>query len=160
VYPTSADLLTGIADALDRQVLPALTDKWAASTARSASQLLRHLALRVEGEPRLLQDEARELATVLTEARLLFDGPAGLADIRVALDKALNVPTAESDDLPCLRARHEVLSNAAETVIAARDRVRQVTGSSAIHDRIVDCLLRHLDRERALIEPFQSLPPI
>ncbi len=159
MYPTSADLLTGIADALDRQVLPAVTDKWAASTARSASQLLRHLALRVECESRMLQHEARELATVLTEARLLFGGP-DLVDIRVVLDKALSVPAAQADDLPCLRARHATLSSAAETVISARDRVRQVTGSSAIHDQIVDCLLRQLDRERALIEPFQSLPPI
>jgi hypothetical protein len=159
LYPTSADLLTGIADALDRQVLPAVTDKWAASTVRSASQLLRHLALRVECEPRLLQDAARDLATVLTEVRPLFGGP-DLADIRIALDKALNVPAAAADDLPCLRARHEALSSAAEAVIAARDRVREAAGSSAIHDQIVNCLLRQLDRQRALIEPFQSLPPI
>jgi hypothetical protein len=159
VKPTSADLLSGIADALDRQVLPAITDKWAASTVRSASQLLRHLAVRVEREPRLLREEAHDLAAVLTGARLLF-GHTELADICAALDRALIVPAAEADDMPGLRARHEALSSAAETVIAARDRVRQVTGSNAIHDQIVDCLLRQLDPQSALIEPFQSLPPI
>jgi hypothetical protein len=157
--PTSPELLSSIADALDQQVLPALADKWAASTARSASQLLRHLALRVETEPRLLRDEARELAAALTAVRSSC-GADELADIRAHLDQALALPAADADDLAGLRSRLATLSVAAEKVLAARDRLRLATGYGRAHAQLVDCLLRQLDAERALIEPFQSLPPI
>lgn len=159
MLPTSPELLSSIADALDQQVLPALTDKWAASTARSASQLLRHLALRVETEPRLLRDEASELAAALTAVRSSC-GADELADIRAQLDQALALPAADATDLSSLRSRLAALSVAAEKVLAARDRLRAATGSGRAHEQVVDCLLRQLDGERALIEPFQSLPPI
>jgi hypothetical protein len=157
--PTSPELLCSIADALDQQVLPALADKWAASTARSASQLLRHLALRVEAEPRLLRDEASELAVALTAVRSNC-GADALTDIRVQLDQALALPAADVDDLAGLRSRLAALSVAAEKVLAARDRLRVAIGSGRAHEQLVDCLLRQLDAERALIEPFQTLPPI
>ena len=67
--PTSPDLIAGVADALEWQVLPVVQDQWAASTLRSAMQLLRHLALRVEQEPRILVEEARDLRGVLQAAR-------------------------------------------------------------------------------------------
>ncbi|HLY57657.1 MAG TPA: hypothetical protein VKS60_18985 [Stellaceae bacterium] len=58
--PTSRELIERIAEALTDTVLPAVAhDKWAASTVRSATTLLNHLAERVEREvPVLLADNA------------------------------------------------------------------------------------------------------
>lgn len=157
--PTSPELIDAIVDALEKRVLPAVTDKWAASTVRSAMQLLRHLAVRVELEPRLVPELDAELATELERVR---DGlsDARLADLRNRVDAALALPEPAAGDVAARDARFEQRRAAAESVIAARDRVRECTGSSALHDSLVDCLLRQLDRERALIAPFQSTPPI
>jgi hypothetical protein len=157
--PTSTELLTSIAEALDSQVLPAIVDPWAASTTRSASQLLRHLALRVEVEPRLLLDEITGLSVMLQEVRRNFPSTV-LADVLESIDAALGLPDAGTDDLPGLRGKLTALSSAAEMVVAARDRIRELTGNLAIHELVVDCLLAQAERERALFEPFQSLPPI
>ena len=57
VRPTTRELVDGIANALERQVSPVVQDKWAASVLRSAVQLLRHVAVRVEDEARLLVED-------------------------------------------------------------------------------------------------------
>jgi hypothetical protein len=59
-----------------------------------------------------------------------------------------------------LDRRVEALLAAAESVIAARDVVRAATGSSAVHDALVEALSGQLARELPMIEPFQSTPPI
>ena len=64
--PTSVELLESIAQALEDQVLPLMQDKWGASTLRSAMQLLRHLALRVPFEARILAADNEDVRRVLT----------------------------------------------------------------------------------------------
>jgi hypothetical protein len=162
--PSSTELLQSVAEALERQVLPSVADKWAASTLRSAMQLLRHVALRIEREPALLRQQAADLAAALTRthAALSAAGPSapGLAALHNELARVLSEPMVAPDDLAMLDRRVEALLAAAESVIAARDVVRAATGSSAVHDALVEALSGQLARELPMIEPFQSTPPI
>ncbi len=162
--PSSAELLHSIAEALERQVLPGVTDKWAASTLRSAMQLLHHLALRIEHEPALLRQQRTELIAALTATHADLAAPAKqvpqLLALRGQLERALHGAAAPSDDVLTLERCVEELLAAAERVIAARDSLRAATGSSVISDTLVELLARQLARELPLIEPFQSKPPI
>jgi hypothetical protein len=145
-------------------VLPAVTDKWAASTLRSAMQLLNHLALRIDHEPALLQQQLVELIPALTATHADLAAAAQqvpqLRALRDQLERALHGATATPDNGVILERRVEALLAAAERVIAARDAVRAATGSSVITDTLVQLLARQLARELPLIEPFQSKPPI
>ena len=167
--PSSTELLQSVAEALERQVLPSVTDKWAASTLRSAMQLLRHVALRVEREPALLCQQAVDLASVLTRTHAELStavqsaagkSALGLAALCNELTRVLSEPAVPPDDLATMEHRVAGLLAAAESVIAARDAVRAATGSSAVHDALVEALSRQLARELPMIEPFQSTPPI
>jgi hypothetical protein len=161
--PSSQELLRSVADALERQVMPTVSDKWAASTLRSAMQLLRHVALRVEHEPALLRQQEIELTAVLsrTNADLaVLTQDASLVSLRSDLAAALAVPADPRDDAGPLERRVDALLAAAESVVAARDAIRGAAGTLDIHDRLIDCLSRQLARELPMVEPFQSTPPI
>jgi hypothetical protein len=152
-------MLDAIADALDLQVLPVTDDKWAASTVRSAVQLLRYLSLRVVQEPALLPQQLAQLRTALQKIDAMLTSPQ-LADLRGGVRAALRRPAPPAHDMPALDAEIDILLRAAESVIAARQRVQDASGSSAIHDALLGCLTRQLSAERELILPFQSTPPI
>jgi hypothetical protein len=157
--PGSGELLDAIADALDRQVLPAVEDRWAASTLRSAVQLLRHLALRVECEPQLLPQQAAALRKTLRVVEPMLTAP-GLSDLRAGINSALQRPSAPTQDLVALDVEIDSLQRAAEAVIAARDRVLAATGAPTIHNLLISCCTERLAAEASLITPFQSTPPI
>ena len=92
--PTSVELLEGIAQALEDQVLPLMQDKWGASTLRSAMQLLRHLALRVPFEARILAADNEDVRRVLTlvHDQLTQIGESDLASSAAAALGAREVP--------------------------------------------------------------------
>jgi hypothetical protein len=104
--PSSRELLEGIAGALERQVAPAILDKWAASVLRSAVQLLGHLASRVEDEARILEEDNADARRVLTKmaSRIAANRPrvAPLAD---AVAQALQAEETPSSDVVRLTRR-------------------------------------------------------
>lgn len=157
--PSTPELLDSVAAALEAQVLPSVQDKWAASTLRSAMQLLRFLALRVAQEPQILREQAADLHATLAQLAPLLAQPQ-LADLHAAVMAVLQTTQPAAHDVPGLDACCERALACAEALIAARDRLRSATGSSVVHERLVACLQRQLERERALIAPFQSTPPI
>jgi hypothetical protein len=157
--PTTPELLDSIAEQLGEQVLPAVTDKWAASTVRSAIQLLRHLALRVEHEPRLLAAESMDLQLTLKRvAEALSD--TELSELKTATQFALTIPAAPANDHAAQCARDAAVQGTVEALVAARDLIRSATGTTDVHDWLLAYLERRLVRERELIIPFQTTPPI
>src|SRR5580693_8136007 len=104
--PTSAELLETIAQELEDRVLPVVQDKWGASTLRSAMQLLRHLALRVPLEPRILaadNDDVREVLALAYE-RL---AQLGETDLAAAAAAVLSSPLADPLDVVAADALNE-----------------------------------------------------
>jgi hypothetical protein len=156
--PTSAELLEVIAQELEDQVLPVVQDKWGASTLRSAMQLLRHLALRVPLEPRILaedNDDARG-TLALAHDRLARLGERDLAATAAA---ALNAHSADPLDVAAADALNEAYLRAVETIVAARDHLRTVDDPPTIHPSLAGYLQRRLERERGLFLPvFVSAP--
>jgi hypothetical protein len=159
VRPSADELLNAIAEQLGTQVLPAVQDKWAASTVRSAMQLLRHLALRVAQEPRLLAVEAQDLGNVLTQAAEHLQHASQTA-LHATVQAALALPVPAGHDIEAQTARDEAWLGVVEQLIAARDALCATTGSSVMHDALVAYLERRLLRERDLIAPFINSPPI
>jgi hypothetical protein len=177
--PTSAELLEAIAQELEDRVLPVVEDKWGASTLRSAMQLLRHLALRVALEPRVLAEDNEDARAVLERAceRLTRLGeselaaaaaaaldprpaerPAG-ASAAVAVDRLGVADAPDPLDVAAADAINERYLRAVETIVAARNRLREIDDPPTIHPSLVAYLERRLERERAMFLPvFLSAP--
>lgn len=157
--PNTAELLESIVAALEAQVQPVVQDKWAASTLRSATQLLRFLALRVQQEPQILREQAADLRATLTAVSPLLALPT-LTDLRAPLQALLAETPPAPEDLASLDAYCDRALSGIEQLVSARDRVRTATGSTDVHEQLIACLTRQMARERELISPFQSTPPI
>jgi hypothetical protein len=158
VRPTSAELLDSIAQALEDQVLPLIQDKWGASTLRSAMQLLRHLALRVPLEPRILAADNDDVRRILTLAHDRLT-QLGETDLAAAAAAALGPRAADPLDVVAADAQNETYLRAVESIVAARDRLRAVDGPPTIHQSLIDYLQRRLERERAMFLPVFLSPP-
>jgi hypothetical protein len=179
--PTSAELLEAIAQELEDRVLPVVEDKWGASTLRSAMQLLRHLALRVALEPRVLAEDNEDARAVLERAceRLTRLGeselaaaaadaldprPAGAsadadAAVAAAVDRLGVADAPDPLDVAAADAINERYLRAVETIVAARNRLREIDDPPTIHPSLVAYLERRLERERAMFLPvFLSAP--
>ncbi len=156
--PTSVELLESIAQALEDQVLPVMQDKWGASTLRSAMQLLRHLALRVPLEPRILAADNEDVRRVLALARERLT-QLGETDLAAAAALALDAGPADPLDVVAVDALNDAYLRAVETIIAARDRLRPLDAGHTIHQSLTDYLQRRLERERDMFLPvFLSAP--
>jgi cell division septum initiation protein DivIVA len=156
--PTSVELLEGIAQALEDQVLPLMQDKWGASTLRSAMQLLRHLALRVPFEARILAADNEDVRRVLT---LVHDQltQIGESDLASSAAAALGARAADPLDVIATDAQNETYLRAVEAIVAARDRLRARGASPQIHAALVEYLQRRLERERGMFLPVFLSPP-
>jgi cell division septum initiation protein DivIVA len=156
--PTSAELLETIAQELEDRVLPVVQDKWAASTLRSAMQLLRHLALRVPLEPRILAEDNKDARAALLLARDRLTR-LGESDLAAAAAAALDSDAADPLDVAAADAINERYLRAIETIVAARDRLRATDDPPTIHQSLVDYLQRRLQREHPMFLPvFLSAP--
>jgi hypothetical protein len=156
--PTSDELLESIAQALEDQVLPVVQDKWAASTLRSATQLLRHVAIRVAREPRMLAEDSADARAVLMGIAPELSR-LGLADLAAGVGAALGAGLADPLDVAAADALNEGYLRAIESVIAARDRLRQAGPTADVHAALLAYLQRRLARERGLFVPVFLTPP-
>jgi len=158
--PSSRELLEGIAVALERQVAPAVQDKWAASVLRSAVQLLGHLGQRVEDEPRLLREDNADARKVLeTLAASIAGGGADAATLRDAVGDALAREEPEAWDTRALAACNESCQSAIELLVRHRDLLAQLTGDRAAQSELHGYLQRRLAREQHLYFPSLLGPP-
>ena len=155
---TSMELLDSIAQALEDQVLPVVQDKWGASTLRSAMQLLRHLALRVPLEPRILAADNDDVRRVLSLAYERL-GQLGETDLAATAAAVLSSPLVDPLDVAAADALNETYLRAVEAIVAARDRLRSLDAPPTIHQSLVDYLQRRLERERGMILPVFLSPP-
>src|SRR5579863_6095399 len=113
--PTTVELLESIAQALEDQVLPVVQDKWGASTLRSAMQLLRHLALRVPLEPRILAADNDDVRRILTLAHDRLT-QLGETDLAAAAAAALSPRSADPLDVVAADAQNETYLRAVESI--------------------------------------------
>jgi len=170
VRPTTRELVDGIANALERQVSPFVQDKWAASVLRSALQLLRHVAVRVEDEARLLIDDNADAARTLEGAvRHLQHGP-DVDALRSMIASTLQAPAPAPYDAVQLAEHNERLQAAIEQLLRrqgapdapdvpdAPDEA-SMPGEAAMLDETRAYLQRRLAREQHLYFPVFSSPP-
>jgi hypothetical protein len=158
--PSSRELLEGIAGALERQVAPAILDKWAASVLRSAVQLLGHLASRVEDEARILEEDNADARRVLTKmaSRIAANRPrvAPLAD---AVAQALQAEETPSSDVVRLTERNDAYQAAIEFLVRNRDASVELPDGAIVREELHAYLQRRLAREHHLYFPsFTGAP--
>jgi hypothetical protein len=157
--PTDRELIDSVLHAIETQVAPHVTDKWAASTLRSAALLLRHVADRGERAALMLAEDIADARRTLTGVRALW--PAAAAqDVLVAVDRVLALPSPPATDVAGLDA----LSEACQTVL---DRLLRVCRDEpatdpdgALQQHLRDYLRRRLQREHTLYLPLFTGPPI
>src|SRR5271154_4863269 len=115
--PTTPELISAIVESLERQVAPNVQDKWAASALRSATQLLNHLAVRVERESEVLAEDNRDVRQVLEAILPRLAADPDLAGVRSAVQEALNVSESNLQDRATLDARNESYQAAVEALL-------------------------------------------
>jgi hypothetical protein len=150
--PTTSELLAAVASALERQVAPKVDDKWAASTLRSAAQLLAYASARSEREPRIL-DEDNEDARALLEslsARLDEESPA-----RREVQEALRGAAVAGSDALSRDARNERYQAAIDRLL----RDPRVRALKPVYQSLRGYLRRRLRREHGLYFPVFTGPP-
>jgi hypothetical protein len=153
--PTTPELISAIVESLERQVAPNVADKWAASALRSATQLLNHLAVRVEREGRVLAEDNQDARRVLEAALPRLAAHPDLAGVRGAVQGALNESEPSLQDTGSLDARNEHYQAAIEALL----RDAGVRALDELYQSLRGYLHRRLEREHALYFPVFTAPP-
>jgi hypothetical protein len=158
VRPTTRELVEGIANALERQVAPAVQDKWAASVLRSALQLLRHVSIRVEDEARLLGEDNADATRVLEHAAQRLRGRAAFEALHARIERALELEPVPSHDAVALAERSDLLQSALEELLRDPDRLGDAE-DAVVLDAARQYLQRRLAREQHWYFPvFNGAP--
>ena len=158
--PSSRELLESIAGALERQVAPAIQDKWAASVLRSAVQLLGHLASRVEDEARILEEDNADARRVLANvASRIPTDPSRVAPLAEAVAQALRAEEIPSSDVGRLTERNDAYQAAIEFLVRNRDASGALPDGAVVREELHAYLQRRLAREHHLFFPsFTGAP--
>lgn len=144
----------------ERYILPNLSDEYAHSLALTTSNLLRHVALRIELEYELMTDEREDLLAVLAEARsfaaTLDACPPALA---AAVQESRGPDGAgerEQRALFTLADRLELLWQRLNDLLVAlqvsRSAIGHLEGYRHLREQLLACLGRQLDREKLTID--------
>jgi len=157
VRPSARELIEGVAAALERDVAPQLSDRWAASALRSAVQLLNHLAVRVEVEARVLLEDNDDARRVLESVCARLGSSPADAALRAMIETALGAPEPPRHDAVLLDEANEALQRVIEHVLRRRTLAEDPQGM--IHMDLRAYLRRRLERERPLYFPaFTGAP--
>ena len=158
--PTTRELVEGIASALERQVVPTVQDKWAASVLRSSIQLLGHLAVRVQDEARILIEQIDDASAVLRTIapRLSGNGPE-LVVLCNAVTQALEAPVPPPHDVEALASLDDALQFAIEQLLRQREVLATTKHAQDTHAALLAHLRRRLGREQHLYLPVFTTPP-
>ena len=156
--PTTRELVEGIASALERQVAPAVQDKWAASVLRSALQLLRHVSIRVEEEARLLAEDNADAARALERAMQRLRGDAEFDALHARIVRCLELEPVPAYDAAALAERNDLLQGAVEDLVRHPEKLADAAGAAALLE-VREYLRRRLAREQHWYFPvFQGAP--
>ena len=157
--PSTRELVESVALSLERDVSPQLTDKWAASALRSAVQLLKHVAVRVEREHAILIEDNTDVRSVLQSSReRLAASQSGSGWCRV-IDELLAAPEPVLHDAVGLDQRNEAFQAVVEQLLRDRRALHAVPVGQEIHADVGRYLRRRLEREQGLYFPaFTSAP--
>lgn len=155
--PSADEILRSVIGSFDEYIVPEVTEPFARSMALTISNLLRHVALRIEHEASLLLAEVGELRTLLGEICLFVSGTGAAAggaaferlqdDINGALAIAGGDISAEADRLGWL------LQQSIRTLEAARPAFTEDDEYAEMRRGIRRYLRRSLEREGSLIVP-------
>lgn len=153
IHPTCLEVLATVQSAFTREIVPRLKDVDGRSTAATIEHLLRHIALRIEHEGRILTDDIARLVELLKAAANWQEGAmhesAGLRALLAAEARAAgayrNLDELGAAALALRGALVEVQGQLAERM----DR----PGSEALHARIREYIGQQLTDEAELIEP-------
>jgi len=156
--PTSRELIEGVVAAIERDVAPGVSDRWAASALRSAVQLLNHLAVRVEKEAALLIEDNADARRVLSSISVQIGSSAAAAALRPLIEEALKTPEPPPYDPPRLDEANEALQGVIERVL--RDEALAANAQTeAIRIELHRYLRRRLEREHLLYFPVFTGAP-
>jgi hypothetical protein len=157
--PTTRELIDSIVLALEQQVAPSVReDKWASSVLRSTVQLLNHIAVRTEAEPRILVEDNRDAREVLSEICARLAGRPECADLYSAVKAILDRPEPDATDVGALDEHNEGYQRLVERLMRDRDELRTRAGSES-YEALAAYLKRRLQREAPLFFPVFTTPP-
>jgi hypothetical protein len=157
IHPTCAQVLATIQTTFEGQIVPLLADAEARSAAATISHLLRHVALRIESEGQILQDDAGRLEVLLGRIADWFEqsGTGDPAAIRAATGRKL-----PSGVYPGLALMGEQVLALRAALVDAQERLHALAenhgGDPAYADlrqAIRDYIGAQLADEAKLIEP-------
>ena len=145
MFPTADDALAAIIETFERDIVPLVDDDYGSSLCLTVGQMLRSVRVRVALEGQVLDEDNRDLRTLLAELRGAV--PPSLAG---TIDATIAAPTARHRPLDELQDEAVELRWVLEACIEAiPDR------SSDTRVRIREYLTRHLERQRPwLIDAF------
>ncbi|MFA5632206.1 MAG: hypothetical protein WC997_11880 [Porticoccaceae bacterium] len=150
------ELVDSIVIALDDQIRPLIKeDKWAASTLRSVTLLLRHISVRVEEEPHVLGSDNIDSCQVLKTIRPLV---ADDVELERLIDEVLNLPVPFCDIVSVV-SYNQRCQMVAERLLQYCAAMRGTAGGDTIRRELRAYLRRRLDRESHLYFPLFTEPP-
>jgi hypothetical protein len=156
--PRSDEILASVLWSLEEFIVPELSDPYAISVGHTITNLLRHLALRVELEPPALFAGNAELRELLAEIAR-YARAAGVAELADDLERALAETTPASDYPSVSRLTDDAL--ALRAALDRSIRALQAAPSEskeylALRARIREWIGRALAREAEWIVPAFS----
>ena len=168
LLPTSVDVLRCVERTLETVIAPALTGTAERSAAATMGHLLRHVALRIEHEGRILSEEIAILHQALAEVRTYlgdaYSQDAEASQLRAALAQQL-APVTQS---PSYRS----VASLADEVTALRQRVCDALAfihsrdpelqgpARAVYESLKRYVAWELEQEAQIIDPaFEGFGP-
>jgi len=147
--PSSSELITAVADTIEKTVLPALNPAdWTSSRLRSSLLILRHLERRVDLERALVEADNAIMRQVLVEVEAILK--ERLPEISKLIDVQSLSASGQRPD-----AQNEACNRMLDAVLSEIYAQRRLLGEEIFGDvrrRVVSCLAESQERMAALFE--------
>lgn len=156
--PRSDEILASVLWSFEEFIVPELSDPYAISVGHTITNLLRHLALRVELEPPALYAGNAELRELLADIAA-YAGADGRTELAEDLEATLEATTPATDYPSISRLTDDALAlrAALDSAIRALQAAPSETEEyGALRARIREWIGRALDREAEWIVPAFS----
>lgn len=164
IHPTCAEVLATIQNGFDEQIVPHLHDSEARSAAATIGHLLRHVALRIADEGKILHDDVNRLEALLGRIAGCFEqvgegDPAGI--------RAVIANRATPDTYPSLSVLGERALALRGALVAAQEALHRLSATLGtdpayieLRQALRDYIAAQLADEARLIAPaFQGKGP-
>lgn len=157
--PSAEEILRSVAATFDEYLLPEIAEPFAHSLALTVSNLLRHLALRMEHEGPMLVAEITELRAVLGEIKAFAAASPGCEAVLAHVDATRGAQRGDGSYVGLLALHGEAtelgwaLQHAIRALDDAAPAIATVDGYAEVRQSIRRYLRRSLEREGSLIVP-------